>query len=175
MLKDAFTVLTVFIGHVKKMKYFFALILVSLSLHSFGCSCGMQPQELEEGVIRAYKNASSVLLAQAVSIQDGKLPAGWNSNEDAMYEGQTTHFSTIESWKGIHGKQLYTQIVTACCMCGMMFEQGKIYLLYLYGPNKDGYFSTSICSRTTHVENAEEEINFLRKLAPNRGVNDGSQ
>ncbi len=74
------------------------------------------------------------------------------------------HFSIIKSWKGHLKKDLYTRIITQCCLCGYSFEEKKKYLLYLYGPDKEGFYSTSICIRTTYAENAEEDIEILDEL-----------
>lgn len=63
-------------------------------------------------------------------------------------QSQRTQFLTIKSWKGEHNKMFTTEIDVECCKCGVNFYLNKCYILYLYGPNKDGYYSTSSCTRT---------------------------
>ncbi|MFC6635477.1 hypothetical protein [Microbulbifer taiwanensis] len=147
----------------------FLLFLQLMAVKAYSCSCAFGSGELEDQVKQAFENASAVVLAKVESIEklepyEYQVEIG-SSKKETSYNRHKTHFSEIKSWKGEHGKQFYTDIVVACCMCGFHFEEGKEYLLYLYGPNEEGYFSTSVCSRTTRLtDEANQEIEVLNDL-----------
>ena len=48
--------------------------------------------------------------------------------------------------------------------CGYGFKVGKKYIVYAH-PNKEGRLTTSICSATRPLEEAGEEVEFIRGLA----------
>lgn len=143
------------------IKILLAAGLLLYSILAFPCSCAFQSGDIYKQVRESSSSASSVLIAQVESIEI--------SQSDTHLTTEITHFSEIESWKGIHGKQIYTKIVTTCCMCGISFVEGKTYLLYLYGPNKQGYYSSSSCTRTKPAEGAEEEVEVLNSIFPVSG------
>lgn len=148
------------------------LLFVFLQLiiaKAYSCSCAYSDGELEDQVREAFESASSVVLAKVETIE--KLEPFQYSQDDDSSEQRTfyyrhkTHFSEVQSWKGKHGKQFYTNIVVACCMCGYTFEEGRVYLLYLYGPDEQGFYSTSSCSRTTRLsEELKPELEILNSL-----------
>lgn len=140
----------------------FKILLVSVSLLysalAISCSCGSRSGEFFKDVSEASLSATSILVAKVESVRLSQV--------DSPLKIETTHFSEIESWKGDHGKQVYTRIITECCVCGFSFAEGKIYLLYLYGPDDLGYYSTSICSRTKLFDGSEEEVKILNSIFP---------
>lgn len=48
--------------------------------------------------------------------------------------------------------------------CGFPFRQGEDYLIYAYRDQK-GRLATSICSRTRHVTEAKQDLDYFRSLA----------
>lgn len=146
--------------------------LYIMSSVSLACSCAFEDNSLEDAVKKSLHTASSVVLARAIHIKenentfstDDPIPPG------ADMGGDITQFNEIQSWKGEHGKSFHTRINTMCCMCGYSFQEGKSYLLYLYGPNKEGFYSTSVCSRTKPAGDAEKEIDILNRIAPNKSM-----
>ncbi len=135
------------------------VFLCFFSLDSLSCSCVFQPDDLEEAVMAAYESVSSVVLAQVESVSEAKSIK--KIAQTYEFESEVTQFTEIKSWKGQHGKHFETNIITSCCMCGMSFEKGQTYLLYLDGPDANGHYSTSICTRTAREENALEDIKIL--------------
>ncbi|RUO38589.1 hypothetical protein CWE13_02790 [Aliidiomarina shirensis] len=146
----------------------YLLILFGFFMPSVGlaCSCYFDNLPLEESVNRSFNDASAVVLAKVLSIETygGKSASdeGYISRSDIEIE--ITQFRTLQSWKGEHGETFKTRINTACCMCGYAFSSGASYLLYLYGPDDEGYYAASTCSRTTRATNADEEIEVLNRL-----------
>ena len=150
----------------KVIKYIPVLLILFTAYDTHACSCARQPEDINEAVEKDYNFSSSVVLAQAVSVKtvemqrfhkrleydDQNADKHYKSYyQDRTYEGQETRFSVIKSWKGDPKEDLYTRIVNQCCLCGFSFEDNKKYLLYLYGPDKDGFYATSFCMRTTYA------------------------
>lgn len=98
------------------------------------------------------------------SITETEIASEHFINPGTRSHGEITEFSVVESWKGSHAKQIYTAIVTQCCLCGMRFAKGSRHLLYVYGPNKNGFYGTSICTRTKPIERAVEDIDVLNRI-----------
>lgn len=141
-------------------------LLMMLARGALACSCAFPQGTLEEKVRSSFESAASVVLARAESVSEVRLPFGVDGRESDRLPGETTHFSEIRSWKGSHGKQFYTSIVTACCMCGKSFQQGATYLLYLYGPDNEGFYRASTCSRTSEQSRIEDgELEVLDLIA----------
>ena len=140
---------------------------------SLACSCVFEDIGLEESVKKSFKSASSVVLARAIHIEEKGVSLSPDDPmpPDAFTDGDITQFNEIESWKGEHGKSFHTRINTMCCMCGYSFQVGESYLLKLYGPDEEGFYTTSVCSRTKPTEDAEEEIDVLNLIAHNKSRN----
>ena len=146
---------------------FSAVFLCLKAATTFACSCMQQPAEVKDAVTRAYNDATSVVLAKVSA--EGPIAASQTYKQEMLYEDdpnlhielRRTEFIALRSWKGTHGKRFYTRINTECCLCGISFSVSETYLLYLYGPDKEGYYSTSMCTRTTRESEAEEDIRHL--------------
>lgn len=148
------------------------IALLFCSANAMSCSCISEHGSLEAQVTAAFSSASHVVWAKAESTQDMSFDQQDTSNTKKTNansnrpEKQRTKFVSIESWKGAHPKRFSTEITTICCVCGYRFVEGTEYLLYLYnGPNKEGYYRTSICTRTKPMTSAtSQEIKLLREL-----------
>ena len=140
------------------------LFLLGIQYPAFACSCAPGPEGHEEAVREAYNHASSVVLAIAEEIENIDRSRSKNSR---VREDEITRFVAIQSWKGSHDNTFYTKISLRCCACGMAFEVGKIYLLYLHGPY-DEFYKTGICSRSRDELRAAEDIQILNSIAPNK-------
>ncbi|UAL42406.1 hypothetical protein K8B83_16320 [Shewanella inventionis] len=147
------------------------LLLMLATTKAVACSCAFHDGTLEEAVIESYQNASAVVLATAEHVENLEpfVSDVWSEekghHKETYYNKQRTQFVALKSWKGEHGKRFFTEIVIACCMCGYSFEEGENYLLYLHGTDKNGYFSTSSCSRTKKATaKIEMELEILSKI-----------
>jgi hypothetical protein len=139
----------------------FIVFFLVLLKPAYACSCVPQPQLLDTAVRQAFNQANAVVLATVSAIQVRKKP---DAADTYYLESQVTRFATTRRWKGDPGATFETDIVTACCICGMVFEVGERYLLYLSGPDSNGRFSTSICSRSRLSRGLDEEIEILDRL-----------
>ena len=53
--------------------------------------------------------------------------------------------------------------------CGFPFEKGEEYIVYAYENEKTKLMSTGICTRTTHISRAEEDISGLETIFKSKG------
>jgi hypothetical protein len=130
-----------------------------------------QEGSLVDQVTSSVSSSSAVVWARAESTEDIEPyeTEVWSEEKgkrkETYYEKQRTQFVAIESWKGLHGKRFFTEVEVVCCVCGYRFVAGEEYLLYLYGPDKNGYYHASTCSRTKIISStSREEIEILRKI-----------
>lgn len=146
------------------MKTFVAWILLLLfSQPAWACSCASSDLSFEQQVQQAYQQAKVVVLAKAERVRD--LVPDPQEEGFRFREKQVTQFVSLKNWKGLSPGRFRTEIETTCCVCGYRFKAGTKYLLYLSGPNEQGAFQTSICSRTKVADKfAQDEIDLLDKL-----------
>lgn len=145
------------------------LLLMTVTGSAVACKCLSPKGPMEDDVKTSFNNASSVVLATAEQVEDIEpLSTG-------QYMSQRTKFTAVESWKGSHGKEFFTEIVTVCCKCGYHFQAGINYLLYLSGPDQNGNYNTSTCSRTKReVDGIKQELEVLRVLNKNNETRQSS-
>ena len=79
-----------------------------LSTKAMACSCSQPLDDINAAVQEAYTGSASVVLARVENIQ--QLGGGDGQGDDFDVEREITQFSEIQSWKGEHGKQFYTNI-----------------------------------------------------------------
>lgn len=125
----------------------FALIVSIFSFPSvsFGCSC-MKPPPAED----AYEESDAVFTGIVSSI-------------DVHSTTQTVSFDVTKSFKGAN-ENIKIETATNSAACGVFFELGKEYLVYAYG---DGEYETNLCTRTTDVAAASDDLLVLNELSPN--------
>jgi len=70
-------------------------------------------------------------------------------------------------WKGVpEGERVTVFTASQSAACGFEFQSGKKYLVYAY--DSDGELTATLCSRTTLLKRAEEDLQGLG--APMREV-----
>jgi hypothetical protein len=75
------------------------------------------------------------------------------------------HFIIEQSFKGITGKEVDVVTGLSGADCGYRFETGGRYLVYASLVNaKNTYWYTGFCHRTLPLEEAEEDLAFIRDL-----------
>ena len=155
------------------------LLLLSMMLactHAMACSCIFHEGPIEAAVADAYSSASAVVLATAEHVEylEPFVSNVWSAEQGhhqvTSHNLQRTQFSPLKIWKGELEGLFYTEIGIACCVCGYHFEQGETYLLYLYGPDEHGNYTTSSCSRTKSAfGDIKQELAILDSLARPHG------
>jgi len=143
------------------MKNIILILFLWIPLGAFACSCKRPPpnEEFTVTIKKAYDGASAVVVAKA------------KMSEMTERDYEITEFLAIRSWKGKFGDYFRTKVNMACCVCGISFVPGETYLLYLNGPDENGYYDTHMCMRTTHFKSdrARQDIQFLNELVPDQG------
>ena len=153
------------------IRVFVAGLLLMAGAEAVACSCisqldaGNRPTSSFDGemdataqaVTMAYDGAAVVAEARVESITP--VAVGLDG-----YEGQEVRFTVDHAWKGIKSNVLFTRGPTQSASCGMAFAEGEEYLLYLFGPDGDGYYGTSICSRTKLLRDAGPDIEVLQEI-----------
>lgn len=76
----------------------------------------------------------------------------------------TVTFEVSEQWKGGLGDTATVSTATQSAACGYNFEAGEAYLVYTYGEATN--LQTGLCSRTSRLENAAEDIVELGNAIP---------
>lgn len=116
-----------------------------------------------------YANACSCIppappqesLKQAVAVFTGKVVS--IKNPQGIFESSLdpikVTFEIREIWKGVEGKTLSLTTAQSSASCGVSFEQGKDYIVYAH-EGKEG-LEASLCSRTTEIANASEDVEAL--------------
>ncbi len=106
-----------------------------------------------------------IFLGEVQSINPAKpaeLPAGLSGS--ISVERDTTVFNVHKIWKVDARLSDNIALIAQRTDCTYWFKAGSSYLVYAYGPDEDGYYSTNKCSLTTTVENADEQIEILNAL-----------
>lgn len=127
-----------------------------------GCSCRAGE------VCSNYNFASAVFVGKIVEVKGNAL----KPNENNYVSGEVT-FEVEEGFVGAKkGDRLKTVSATTTAGCGYVFSTGKTYMIFGF-PLLDSQkaklgqngFWTTICSRTTEIKNASEQLKFLRNLS----------
>lgn len=138
----------------------FALVLCASSA-ALGCSCAPDRPTCE-----AFGSSQAVFVGKVVGAKEHRQ----HKNEDgttSIYEVGEIYFKVEQSFFGTRGSRAVIHSGTGGGDCGYWFVKGERYLVYAYGESKDELW-TSICSRTKPLENAEEDLGFLRTM-PRKG------
>jgi hypothetical protein len=157
--------LIVSIGVLTMYRTFLAIALAFSSTLSLACSCVHPPEDINAAVSEAYYQADSVVFAEATAIKPEWMLMSAGCTDIFMVPGEVTEFAVLKSWKGSNTSPIHTRIITETSACGRSFEKGKRYLLYLSGPDDQGYYETNWCSRTTEALNGSKDINVLNRGA----------
>ncbi len=73
-------------------------------------------------------------------------------------------FAVKELFRGTSGKTIEVGTTMGCCACGIDFQRGRDYLVYAYRSAGTRSLYTGICTRTSYVENAANDLAYLRSL-----------
>jgi hypothetical protein len=87
-------------------------------------------------------------------------------HNDERRLGFSVFFKVINSWKGVEKTLAEVNTGRGGGDCGYQFIVGEEYLVYAnpaYGI-PDNYWVTGICTRTTALSNAKEDLNYLTSI-----------
>jgi hypothetical protein len=122
---------------------FFLVVATSLA----NCVCGDIPS-LEKQV----ELADNVFVGQVIE----RHPDKWTMIEGEPWPGFAYTFRVMKVWKGKTDPSIEVVTGTGKGDCGFPFKIGEIYIVY--AGNVDGTLYTSLCGRTSEIEQAAGDI-----------------
>jgi LPXTG-motif cell wall-anchored protein len=138
------------------------------------CSCVMPGSPTME-----FSQSPAVFSGKVIDITDKFNPAVSFIENIAMalgfdpfifytdrFWGNRVTFSVIDSWKLVDTTSVQVSTGNGGGDCGYGFSMGSDYLVYGYDdPSEPGiHLGTSICSRTTDLATAAEDLAFLQSM-----------
>lgn len=140
---------------------FCALLLASgLFDVAHACSCILESEDKRTAIAGRLESAQLVFLGRIEEKETFKLM----QDDDFEVEYQRTQFYILESWKGEKANRVYIQSPITCCLCGYKFPKSGVFLVFAYGPDKDGYYEATSCVRPLKRSEAKEDIAVLNEL-----------
>lgn len=134
---------------------FFILFASSIAL---ACSCVRSRPPCNY-----YGTTDAIFLGRVVGSAQRKTYVDENGNK-TVYDVGTIRFLVLENYKGAPGYEVEIHSGTGGGDCGYWFLRNETYVVYAYRNKETGALSTSICTRTSHVSDAEEDLTYLRGL-----------
>ena len=130
-----------------KMLLNISIITVLLSV-IWPCDCAPPPSPEE-----AYEMADVVFSGEVTNVIED-----WNNLIKEV------SIDVYDVWKGSIDSQIIIQTGIEDGICGYNFQVNEYYLIY--GNYSGDYIWTNICTRTTLLEDAEEDLEYLNQLLP---------
>lgn len=110
-----------------------------------------------------YGEADAIFLGRVVGSAERKSFTDHSGNK-VVYDVGRIRFLVQESFKGVSGYEVEIHSGTGGGDCGYWFLRNESYVVYAYKSSEANKLFTSICTRTTHVTEAKEDLDFLRKV-----------
>ncbi|WP_223701459.1 hypothetical protein [Sutcliffiella deserti] len=125
----------------------FMVVAISFSFvqSSSACSCLKPGSPLEE--LQKY---DAVFAGEIINVDEK-----WSSNRKKV------KIKVKDTWKGINITEVNVYTYKDSAGCGVNFELGKEYIVY--ANLEDGIYTSSLCSRTAELANAQEDLQQLGK------------
>lgn len=136
------------------------LCILALTIGAVGvasaCSCIRESNDKRTAVTQRFENAQLVFLGRIEGTERFT-----RMEYDFEVEYQRTQFYILEAWKGEKANRVFIQSAITCCLCGYEFPKSGVFLVYAYGPDEDGYYEATSCTRPLKRSEANEDIAIL--------------
>src|SRR5688572_12494594 len=144
----------------RNFKFFLmaSIFVLIAAASSFACTCAPSQSATEE-----LKRAAAVFAGRVLEVKRHKRPANLFADVEVI-------FVVDRDWKGVEGTTVSVFTGSWSASCGYGFKAGRTYLVYAY-ENTERRLVTGICSRTTRLKNARED---LKQIGPGRDRRNGS-
>ncbi|HEX7332313.1 MAG TPA: carboxypeptidase regulatory-like domain-containing protein [Pyrinomonadaceae bacterium] len=126
---------------------------------AYACSCAPNGPPCNY-----YGKATAIFLGRVVGSAQRKTYTDERGNK-TVYDVGTIRFLVQENFKGAPGYEIEIHSGTGGGDCGYWFLRNESYVVYAYGNLEDNKLYTSICTRTKHVTEATEDLEYLRGLS----------
>jgi hypothetical protein len=144
----------------------FALLFLAPDVWACSCVQPMTPQV-------EFAETDTVFSGEVTDIVDKQTYAGgilftirsWlglHPEFDEKYYGNRVTFRVMRSWKGVTSTVVTLSTAYGGGDCGYAFTPGAEYVVYASGETDS--LSTSICSRTSLLSRATEDMTYLARL-----------
>ena len=138
----------------------------------WGCSC-VEPRPPDEAFVRTdavfvgqvMEDGNSLwdqIQKEIAQAYDQFVPPLPHTRVIGLYERDVS-FLVQDSWRGVNTTEVTVRTGSGGGDCGYNFQQGQQYLLYA-SHSPDGDLYASICTRTTSLANAGEDLDYLRTV-----------
>ena len=120
----------------------------------YACSC-VQPGPPSEEL----KVSAAVFAGRVFLVEHSYDPEGRFVTPD---DRSTIGFEVSAVWKGTVHESMYITTPPTGGTCGFTFVEGEEYIVYAYDSHyDDGGYSTGICTRTSHLGEARQDLDEL--------------
>jgi hypothetical protein len=132
------------------------LTLLSFSDAAFACECVKTPTPCV-----AYERAEAVFIGTPteVSRNESKDKIGNSGRASRIFR-----FSVDQAFRGVNDSQVSVITGQGAGDCGYDFKIGEQYLVYASRDSQKMLY-TSICSRTKHIRDANEDLEYIHGLS----------
>jgi hypothetical protein len=123
------------------------------------CSCMRESDDRRIALSEKLARADFVFLGRIEGTRVLKV-----KEDDFEIEHQQTQFYILQSWKGEKSNRVYVRTALTCCLCEYEFPESGEFLVFAYGPDTSGYYTTSSCDYPKESREATEDIQILNDL-----------
>lgn len=148
------------------MKKIISVITVLISIFliniytAYSCSC-MMPESTEISL----NKSSSVFVGKVIEVEK-------SNNFGNSLNNVNVKLNVTEIFKGENLTELNVKTSSSSASCGFNFEESEEYLIY--ANKEDNDLTVSLCSRTTSLQNAQQDLNELRELNTSEFITSGN-
>ena len=135
------------------------LLLFAFSAEAVACSCARPPMPCE-----AYGDAAAIFVGTVTFSTSTKTKEG-----DYEFNKRLVRFHVDRAILNVEAGDIEIRTGLGDADCGYGFRLGGQYLVYAYADDKKR-LSTSICTRTRPMSNADPDLEYINGLskAPSR-------
>jgi Tissue inhibitor of metalloproteinase len=139
----------------KRIFIIFISIFFLFSLKGYACSC--VPPDTPE---KELQQADAVFSGKVIKVEEGGS-GEFSANSSSQV---SVTLEVKEIWKGIEENRIVVKTEQHSASCGYEFEKNKEYIVYAQKQGNEWY--VSLCSRTTILAEAGEDVKALGKGDP---------
>jgi Tissue inhibitor of metalloproteinase len=139
--------------------FVFSFVFFLFNTSANACSCGGSGPPCQ-----SFGNTFAVFSGKVESITDSPREYSPVAGRKFNLIDKKVSFTVNESFRGISEKTVDVITSSQSSACGYRFEVGREYVVYAY-KQKDGKLGTGICTRTSPIEKAQEDLQYFREIA----------
>jgi len=140
--------------NIKRLFSFSFCLLILNAAHVIACECAGDPRPCEE-----FWRVDAVFAGSVVA--SGKTNVDYGTYK---YDMRLVHLIVDQPIRGMQSSEVDVITGWGGGDCGYGFKLGQRYLVYAYREKKSNRLSTSICTRTRLISEAEDDLAFIRAL-----------